>query len=129
MTGENVRLERDDRIWTVTFNRPEKRNVLDLPTSKEAQEARAEAEAVGGEAAAPAAPDQPGAGQATDPDRRGHRRPAGARRGTGGGRGASRRVAGYGPALRGEDADERSRGVADGEAGPERFKPRAGARR
>jgi enoyl-CoA hydratase len=50
MTGENVKLERDGRIWTLTFNRPEKRNALDLPTVNEAQEALREAEAAAGEA-------------------------------------------------------------------------------
>lgn len=32
--GENVLIERDDRIATVTVNRPEKRNAMDIPTRK-----------------------------------------------------------------------------------------------
>lgn len=33
--GDRVLIERDDRIATVTVNRPEKRNAMDIPTRKE----------------------------------------------------------------------------------------------
>lgn len=47
MERQNILLERQDRIWTLTFNRPDKRNALDAQTVAEAHDALAE---VAGEA-------------------------------------------------------------------------------
>ena len=44
MERQNILLERNDRIWTLTFNRPEKRNALDAQTVAEAHDALAEVE-------------------------------------------------------------------------------------
>jgi enoyl-CoA hydratase len=42
MERQNVTLEQQDRIWTLTFNRPEKRNALDSRTVAEAHDALGE---------------------------------------------------------------------------------------
>ena len=39
MEWENIKLEEDHGIWTLTINRPEMRNALDAPTVKEFREA------------------------------------------------------------------------------------------
>ncbi len=39
MEPQNVRLEKQDRIWVLTFDRPEKRNALDAQTVTEAHDA------------------------------------------------------------------------------------------
>jgi len=44
MERRNVILERDNRIWTLTFHRPEKRNALDAQTVAETHDALAEVE-------------------------------------------------------------------------------------
>ncbi len=44
MDRQNIKLERDQRIWTVTFNRPDKRNALDRRTVEEAHDALREIE-------------------------------------------------------------------------------------
>ena len=50
MERQNVKLENHDRIWTLTFDRPEKRNCLDLQTVREAHDALDEVECAGGPA-------------------------------------------------------------------------------
>ncbi len=52
MERQNILLERQDRIWTLTFNRPEKRNALDAQTVAEAHDALAEVEREAGSAGA-----------------------------------------------------------------------------
>jgi len=52
MERENIILQRQDRIWTLIFNRPEKRNALDAQTVAEAHDALAEVEREAGEAGA-----------------------------------------------------------------------------
>src|SRR5262249_49974076 len=44
MERQNVRLEKQDRIWVLTFDRPEKRNALDAQTVTEAYDALLEVE-------------------------------------------------------------------------------------
>lgn len=50
MTRQNVKLESNHRIWTLTFDRPEKRNALDARTVEEAHDALAEIERGAGQA-------------------------------------------------------------------------------
>lgn len=50
MDRQNIKLENHDRIWTLTFNRPEKRNALDAETVREAHDALLEVEGEAGEA-------------------------------------------------------------------------------
>lgn len=50
MDRQNIKLENHDRVWTLTFNRPEKRNALDARTVHEAHDAMREAESEAGEA-------------------------------------------------------------------------------
>jgi enoyl-CoA hydratase/carnithine racemase len=52
MARPNVKLERDGRIWTLTFDRPEKRNALDFQTVTEAHEALRQVEDAAGDAGA-----------------------------------------------------------------------------
>ncbi len=44
MARENILLDRQDRIWFLTFNRPDKRNALDARTVAECHDALAEVE-------------------------------------------------------------------------------------
>jgi enoyl-CoA hydratase len=50
MDRQNIKLEKHDRVWTLTFNRPEKRNALDARTVHEAHDAMREVESEAGEA-------------------------------------------------------------------------------
>ncbi|HYM13429.1 MAG TPA: enoyl-CoA hydratase-related protein [Bryobacterales bacterium] len=50
MDRQNIKLEQHDRVWTLTFNRPEKHNALDAQTVREAHDALREVESEAGEA-------------------------------------------------------------------------------
>jgi enoyl-CoA hydratase len=52
MERQNVKLENRDRIWILTFDRPEKRNALDAQTVREAHDALDEVEREAGQAGA-----------------------------------------------------------------------------
>jgi enoyl-CoA hydratase len=49
MPRENILLERQDRVWFLTFNRPERRNALDAQTVAECHDALAEVEREAGD--------------------------------------------------------------------------------